>query len=112
NHALLAIDAMQDNQIMPEHDVTVVDEAHDLVDRVTSASSAELTSNAVATAARRCGRVVDEELADRLSEAGEGLGIVLGELDNGQLESLQQALSPALPNTRDAAHAFLSALVT
>src|SRR5699024_10474902 len=112
NHALLAIDAMQDNQIMPEHDVTVVDEAHDLVDRVTSASSAELTSNAVATAARRCGRVVDEELADRLSGAGEGLGIVLGELDDGRLDSLPQALSPALATTRDAARACLSALGT
>lgn len=112
NHALLAIDAMQDNQIMPEHDVVVIDEAHDLVDRVTSASSAELTTTVVATAARRCGRIVDEELADRLSEAGEGLGLVLDEMANERLDSLPQALAGALAATRDAAHACLTALGT
>lgn len=35
NHALLAIDALDDRPVLPEHDVVVVDEAHDLVDRVT-----------------------------------------------------------------------------
>ncbi|MER2220891.1 MAG: hypothetical protein ABS976_04695, partial [Rhodococcus sp. (in: high G+C Gram-positive bacteria)] len=37
NHALLAIDALDDRPVLPEHDVVLVDEAHDLVDRVTSA---------------------------------------------------------------------------
>ncbi len=36
NHALLAIDAMEDYDIFPEHDIVIIDEAHDLVDRVTS----------------------------------------------------------------------------
>ena len=35
NHALLAIDALEGHQVLPEHDVVVVDEAHELVDRVT-----------------------------------------------------------------------------
>ncbi|MCY4671899.1 MAG: ATP-dependent DNA helicase, partial [Rhodococcus sp.] len=35
NHALLAIDAITGIQILPDHDVVVIDEAHELVDRVT-----------------------------------------------------------------------------
>ena len=35
NHALLAIDALGDGGILPEHRVVIVDEAHELVDRVT-----------------------------------------------------------------------------
>ena len=37
NHALLAIDAFDAHGIIPEHDVVVFDEAHDLGSRVTSA---------------------------------------------------------------------------
>ena len=39
NHALLAIDALEDFIVLPEHDVVVIDEAHDLVSRVTTAAS-------------------------------------------------------------------------
>ena len=37
NHALLAIDAFDNHGIIPDHDVGVFDEAHDLTPRVTSA---------------------------------------------------------------------------
>ncbi|MDN5930390.1 MAG: ATP-dependent DNA helicase, partial [Pseudonocardia sp.] len=67
NHALLAIDALEGRPVLPEHDVVVVDEAHELVDRVTGVATAELTSGTVAAAARRCGKLVDQALADRLS---------------------------------------------
>src|SRR5579875_244084 len=56
NHALLAIDAMEDFGVLPEHDVVIVDEAHDLVDRVTSVASGELSPAGIEAAARRCGR--------------------------------------------------------
>ena len=39
NHALLAIDAMDGRAVLPEHDVVVVDEAHELVDRVTGVAT-------------------------------------------------------------------------
>ncbi len=39
NHALLAIDALEEFQVLPEHDVVIVDEAHELVDRVTSVAT-------------------------------------------------------------------------
>ena len=60
NHALLAIDATSDIDVLPEHDVVIIDEAHDLVDRVTSAIAGELSGPAVPdTAARRAGRLTE-----------------------------------------------------
>ncbi|NMH92834.1 ATP-dependent DNA helicase [Pseudonocardia bannensis] len=103
NHALLAIDAMGDAAVLPEHDVVIVDEAHELVDRVTGAATAELTSGTVGAAARRCGRLVDQAVADRLAEAGEGLAMVLEDLPPGRWETLPQAAAGALSVIRDAA---------
>ena len=76
NHALLAIDALEDFIVLPEHDVVVIDEAHDLVGRVTTAASHELTVPAAEAAARRAARILtgessaDGEALDRLREAG------------------------------------------
>lgn len=103
NHALLAIDAMGEAQVLPEHDVVVIDEAHELVDRVTGAATGELTAGTVAAAARRCGKLVDQALADRLAEAGEGLGMVLEDLPDGRWEAIPQAATGALTVIRDAA---------
>ncbi|MBB5153261.1 ATP-dependent DNA helicase [Saccharopolyspora phatthalungensis] len=110
NHALLAIDALDDRPVLPDHDVVLVDEAHDLVDRVTSAATGELTAGAVKLAARRCGRVIDEEIADRLNEAAEGLDLVLQAANPGRLEELPQDLGGALTVARDAAWACVNAL--
>ncbi|MEV0705082.1 ATP-dependent DNA helicase [Saccharopolyspora sp. NPDC050389] len=110
NHALLAIDALDDRPVLPDHDVVLVDEAHDLVDRVTSAATGELTAGAVKLAARRCGRAIDEEIADRLDEAAEGLDLVLQAANPGRLEELPQDLGGALTVTRDAAWACINAL--
>ncbi|TDD91322.1 ATP-dependent DNA helicase [Saccharopolyspora karakumensis] len=110
NHALLAIDALDDRPVLPEHDVVLVDEAHDLVDRVTSAATGELTASAVKLAARRCGRAIDEETADRLDEAAEGLELVLEDSAPGRLEELPEALGRAVTVVRDSAWACISAL--
>src|SRR5689334_3945446 len=47
NHALLAIDALEGRPVLPEHDVVIVDEAHELVDRITGVATVELTSSSV-----------------------------------------------------------------
>ncbi|MBB5920065.1 ATP-dependent DNA helicase DinG [Actinoalloteichus hoggarensis] len=112
NHALLAIDAMGDAPVLPEHEVVIVDEAHDLVDRVTSAATAEITSASVAAAARRCGRQVDQQVVDRLVEAGEGLALVFEDSRHGRLEELPPALGAALRTVRDSAHGCITALGT
>jgi ATP-dependent DNA helicase DinG len=105
NHALLAIDAMEDFIVLPEHDVVVIDEAHDLVDRVTSVASGELSAAAVETAARRCGRLVDEALTTRLQQAGDGLGRALTDTAPGRIDGLAEPVEVALTAVRDAAAA-------
>ncbi|SFP28443.1 ATP-dependent DNA helicase DinG [Amycolatopsis arida] len=110
NHALLAIDALQGYQVLPEHDVVIIDEAHELVDRVTSVATAELTAAMVSVATRRCGKLIDAEIADRLMEAGEGLALVLDDVPAGRLDALPAPLAGSLTAVRDAAHACLTAL--
>ena len=110
NHALLAIDALGEFQVLPEHDVVIVDEAHDLVDRVTAAATGDLSAAAVETAARRCGRHISDDLADRLKEAGEALGTLLDEMPPGRMDVLSAPLGNTLAVLRDAAHACVTAL--
>ena len=110
NHALLAIDALQGYQVLPDHDLVIIDEAHELVDRVTSVATGELTSSAVAVAVRRCGKLIDADIADRLHEASEGLALILEDLPAGRMDTLPKALGGAVAAVRDGAHACLSAL--
>lgn len=110
NHALLAIDALEEFQVLPEHDVVIVDEAHELVDRVTSVATGDLSAAGVETAARRCGRLTEEHLADRLKEAAEGLGLLLEEMPAGRMDVLPGGLGNTLASVRDAAHACVTAL--
>jgi ATP-dependent DNA helicase DinG len=105
NHAMLAIDAMENYIVLPEHDVVVIDEAHDLVDRVTSVASGELSASAVETAVRRCGRLVDDDLATRFRDAGEGLRLALADTQAGRLDVLTDQVELALTTVRDAAAA-------
>jgi ATP-dependent DNA helicase DinG len=105
NHALLAIDALENNIVLPDHDVVVIDEAHDLVDRVTSVASGELSAAAVDAAARRCSRLAGEELSGRLRAAAEGLELALADTEAGRLDVLAEQVFEALALVRDAAAA-------
>jgi ATP-dependent DNA helicase DinG len=110
NHAFVAIDAFEGRQMLPEHDVLVVDEAHELADRVTSVITDELTAPAIeaaARAARRAG-VGDTTLLD---VAGTTLGDVLEGAPAGRLEQgLPEVLQAAVVSVRDAARSVVSAL--
>jgi ATP-dependent DNA helicase DinG len=110
NHALLAIDAMEDMAILPEHDVVVVDEAHELADRVTSVVTGELSESSVFTAVRRCARLIEQAVSDRLQEAGEDLKALLAAAPPGRLDTMPQVLGTTLGVIRDAAFACLTAL--
>ena len=110
NHALLAIDAIESFDVLPEHDVVVIDEAHELVDRVTSVASAELSALGVEAAARRCGKMVDEKLTSRLREAGAALERAVTGIPAGRLDFLAEELGVALTTVRDAAGACAAQL--
>ena len=110
NHAMLAIDAIEGRAVLPDHDVVVVDEAHNLVDRVTSVATGELTAAAVSAAARRCGKLVDQALSDALLDAGEGLDTVLAEVVPGRWERLPEGVGRMLTGIRDASWSCRQAL--
>ncbi|MFX1760833.1 ATP-dependent DNA helicase [Rhodococcus sp. As11] len=110
NHALLAIDAITGISILPEHDVVVVDEAHELVDRVTNVATAELSSGTVSAAARRCVKLVEDEEIDRLEGAAENWESFLDELPAGRWDDLPEGAAAALASIRDAAWAVHTAI--
>ncbi len=103
NHALLAIDALEDFGVLPGHDVVIIDEAHDLVNRVTTAAAAELSAPAVEAAGRRCGRVLAAEAAAPLRDAAEAAEKVLAALPAGRMDDLPGPLAAVLASVRDAA---------
>ncbi|HET7244162.1 MAG TPA: ATP-dependent DNA helicase [Streptosporangiaceae bacterium] len=109
NHALLAIDALEDFIVLPEHDVVIIDEAHDLVSRVTTAASRELSAPGAEAAARRTARILAGEgpkagdVLDQLRVAAEGLGRVLPEVSPGRMDILTESLAAALTALRAAA---------
>nr|WP_312863729.1 ATP-dependent DNA helicase [Streptosporangium saharense] len=110
NHALLAIDAMEDFSLLPEHEVVVVDEAHELVDRVTSVVSGELSETMISVTVRRVGRLIEQSVSDRLMEAGEQLKDLLAVAPAGRLDELPPVLGLTLALVRDAAWACVTAL--
>ncbi|WP_280457111.1 ATP-dependent DNA helicase [Nocardia carnea] len=103
NHALLAIDAISGIQVLPEHDVVVVDEAHELVDRVTGIATAELSATAIGAAARRCAKLIDEQEVDRLEAAAEAWHSTLEDLGPSRWEALPDGVGQVLALIRDAA---------
>jgi ATP-dependent DNA helicase DinG len=108
NHALLAIDATSDIDVLPEHDVVIVDEAHDLVDRVTSAVAGELSGPGIDAAARRAARLTDtandkSAAAENLRAAANALTIDLGDTPEGRMDTLSDALAATLTAVQDAA---------
>ncbi|MFB7879294.1 ATP-dependent DNA helicase [Nocardia sp. NPDC056064] len=103
NHALLAIDAISGIQVLPEHDVVVIDEAHELVDRVTGVATAELAATAISAAARRCTKLIDEREVDRLEGAAEAFHQAIEDLPAARWDHLPDGIAPVLALVRDAA---------
>jgi ATP-dependent DNA helicase DinG len=109
NHSLLAIDAIEGVPMIPEYDVVVIDEAHELTTRVTQAATDELWAAEVERAARRSQRHVDGPAADDLADAADALRDAIAEARPGRFERVPEQLSDALALVRDAARACLSA---
>ncbi|BCO98867.1 ATP-dependent DNA helicase [Mycobacterium intracellulare] len=110
NHALLAIDAVAESAVLPEHALLVVDEAHELVDRVTSVATAELTSAALGVASRRIGRLVSPELVQRLDATTANFAAAIHDGTPGRIDRLDEDLATYLTALRDVATAARSAI--
>ncbi|WP_329023970.1 ATP-dependent DNA helicase [Streptomyces sp. NBC_00690] len=110
NHALLAIDAIEGAPVLPPHEVLVIDEAHELVSRVTGAATGELTPGQVNRAVRRAAKLVNEKAADSLQTAAETFERLMELALPGRLEEIPEDLSYALLALRDAARTVISGL--
>ncbi|MDX6374942.1 MAG: ATP-dependent helicase DinG, partial [Nocardioidaceae bacterium] len=109
NHSLLAIDAIEGVPMIPDYDVVVVDEAHELTSRITQAATDELFAADVDRAAKRSQRHVEGSEADDLADAGDALRAAMNDLDPGRIDQLPEALAEALAAVRSSARACLSA---
>ncbi|MDT3397325.1 ATP-dependent DNA helicase [Streptomyces sp. B1866] len=110
NHALLAIDAIEGAPVLPSHEVLIIDEAHELVSRVTGAASGELTPGQVNRAVRRAAKLVNEKAADALQTAAETFERLMELALPGRLDPVPEDLGYALMALRDAARTVISAL--
>lgn len=109
NHALLALHAVDNVPVLPEHDVVVVDEAHELAERTTTAMTAELSPAAASRAFSAARGLVSRDSADLVEKALSDLGQALFDTE-GRLRTLPEALRAALAGVRDASHAALTEL--
>jgi len=115
NHALLAIDAVAESAVLPEHALLVVDEAHELVDRVTSVATAELTPAALGVVSRRITRLVDPELTQRLETTTANIAAAIHDaqiIKPGRIDHLDEEMATYLTALRDVATAARSAIDT
>lgn len=110
NHALLAIDAIAEASVLPEHDFLVIDEAHELTDRVTSVATGELTPGPLGLAARRAARLVEPDLAERLEAAIATFTSAIHDAQPGRIDFLDAELGTYLTTLRDAAAAVRAAI--
>jgi len=110
NHAMLGIAASGSPGVLPEHSALVVDEAHELTDRVTAQATWELSVASVEHAARFARRHGGLE-STPLDAAAAALGAALADLPDGRLPGhLPGAVHDAVTTVRDAARTLLSAL--
>jgi ATP-dependent DNA helicase DinG len=103
NHALLAIDAIADASVLPEHSLLIIDEAHELVDRVTAVATGELSPGPLGLAVRRVGRLISPELTDRIEAAVATFSAAIHDTEPGRIDRLDDELATYLTALRDAA---------
>ena len=110
NHALLAIDAMHGGTALPEHDAVIIDEAHELVSRVTGAASHELSPQTIERVARRCLPWLDDDLGLDFLDCADTLKTALDDAPLDRVEDPDGGLGVALRLVRDVARRVTSAL--
>ena len=110
NHAMLGIAASGSPGVLPEHEVLIVDEAHELTDRVTAQATADLSVATVENAARLARRHGGVPTTD-LDSASAAFGAVIVALPEGRFrDGLPPAASTAVEAVRDASRALLTSL--
>ncbi len=108
NHAMLAISAFEGLAVLPEFDAVIVDEAHELQDRVTGAVTGQL-SGAIVQAAASSARKHTAIAVEELMQAGVGLDAAFAATPTGLIpRGPDEVQQNALRAVRDAARQGLS----
>ena len=110
NHALLAIDALEGAPVLPEHELLIVDEAHELVSRVTGIATAELTTGAVNRAVKRAAKLANEKAVDALQAAAENYHGLMEIAQPGRLEELPENIGYAVAAIREACRSVITSI--
>ncbi len=110
NHALLAINAMHGGTALPEHSAVVIDEAHELTSRMTTAATNELTPGIVERAAKRALTWLDEDLGVDFVESADTFRAALEESELVRITAASAPLVYAAAQVRDLARRAISAL--
>lgn len=113
NHALLSIDVIEGIPILPEHDVVIIDEGHEIVDRATSAITSELSVSVIERVISAASSLVDERTIRISDDAVSALELTLESLGGDseaivRLVELPPTLIEALTLVRDAMGAAIS----
>lgn len=89
NHAMLGV-AATGFPVLPEGDAFIIDEAHELVDRVTSQLTRSLTKFDLTSLARLMRR---SGITSELDDSADELDEVLGDIDEGRILKVSEALN-------------------
>lgn len=113
NHALLAIDVIEGIPVLPEHEVVIIDEGHEIVDRATGAVSSELSVSMIERATNNAKSLIDPRTLELIAEATDSFeNAILNSCGNVEgftlIEQIDSELLLALTLMRDAFHAAVS----
>jgi ATP-dependent DNA helicase DinG len=111
NHALLAINAMHGGTALPEHSAVIIDEAHELVARVTGAASSELSPAQVERVGKRALTYLEDDVALELLESADVLRTALDATPLERIEDPDSAFVAACATVRNAARTAVSAMI-
>lgn len=113
NHALLAIDVIEGIPVLPDHEVVIIDEGHEIVDRATSAITSELNVSMVERALSSAKSLIDQRSVDLAADAIESLDLALHSATtnrgaNSGLTQLDPEMVVALTLIRDSMNAAMT----
>ncbi len=95
NHALLSIEALTSAELLPEFDLLIVDEAHELPSRARSQACVSLAASTIEKVARGVSKHFQLPVTS-LEQAGKEFTKILEELDEGELSELPKKLETTL----------------
>ncbi len=108
NHALLAINAFEGAAVLPDHDVVIIDEAHELADRVTGAVTGSLSPATISRVAKSVKRHTQADHRP-LEQAALALDSALNGLPSEMLaQGLPEPVALAMDRVREAARQGLT----